>query len=112
MPDWYYVENITDDQAHHLVLLQDLRTDDPVIWALIQGLHTSESIAKLINWPHTYTLNRLRALKNEGLVWDSEGRASVIWALEPNDDHDELQRWVTAQKQPGGLFRRIDRNDE
>jgi hypothetical protein len=112
MPDWYYVDNITDNEAHHLVLLEDLRSEDPVLWALANHKMTSLSIARHINWPHTYTLNRLRALKHEGLVWDREGRRQVIWNLTEDSPHQELKLWVSQQWLEGGVFRRIDRNDE
>jgi hypothetical protein len=113
MPDWYYVDNITPEQAATLTELENLRTDFPVYWALIQGYQTSESIAKLINWPHTYTLNTLRSYKTDGGVTDQEGIASVVWKLTDGvPEYLEYQRWVHRQKQPRGLFRRIDRNDE
>lgn len=103
--DWHYTDNITPIQAHHLVLLDDLREVHPVTWALLLGYKTSESIARHICWPHTTTLDALRQLKSQGLVWDSEGRRSVIWNFDPDKDLAELQLWVIAQRRPGGLFR-------
>jgi hypothetical protein len=103
--DWYHDRDLTTEQADYLYGLEDLRRDNPIVWALIQGLHTSQSIAKLINWPHDWTLIKLRELKSEGLVWDSEGKASVLWHFHPDEEeHLDYQRWVAAQRQPGGIF--------
>jgi hypothetical protein len=107
--DWYVAEGVSTEDAAHLTELEAIRRDDPVYWALVQGLHTSESIAKLILWPHHWVLGTLRRMKEDGLVWESEGKASIIWDL---TETDALQVWVARQKQPAGLFRRTDRNDE
>lgn len=113
MPDWHYVDGINPEQAHHLILLDEYRESQPVAWALIKGLHTSESISKLIGWPHEWVLGKLRLLKNEGLVWDSEGRASVIWNM-TGDARDwwDMKTWYDAQLRPGGLFRRNENSQE
>jgi len=103
--DWHYIDGITPTQAHHLVLLEDMRETEPVTWALIMGLKTCESIAKHIGWPYTTTLAKLRDLKSQGLVWDTEGRRAIVWDFEPTKSLAELQLWVIDQKRPGGLFR-------
>lgn len=110
--DWYTVYGIDDEQAHHLSQLDDLRTTEPIVWALIQGQRTSDTIAKYIAWPHDYVLARLRRLKEEGLVEDSEGKASVIWAMVNDAEYHDLRRWVLAQKGINGLLRRSNRTDE
>lgn len=102
--DWYYIDGITPTQAHHLILLDDLRESDPVTWALVLGLKTSESISRHICWPHTLTLHQLRQYKSQGLVWDTEGRRAVIWTFTPDMRLAELQLWVYQQRRPGGIF--------
>lgn len=111
--DWYVAEGVSKEDAVWLTHLDVLRSDEPVLWALLMGLKTSESIAKHICWPHHWVLGTLRRYKEEGLVWDHEGRASVIWDWESySDELSELRHWIMHQRQPGGIFRQINRNDE
>lgn len=110
--DWYNVYGITPEQADYLSRLDLLRSEEPILWALIQGQLTSDTIAKYIAWPHDYVLGRLRIMKKEGLVWDSEAKAGIVWHIVEGAEYHELRLWVLAQKRAGGLFRRKDRNDE
>jgi methionine synthase II (cobalamin-independent) len=103
--DWHYIDDVSPTQAHHLVLLEDLREAEPITWALLKGLKTSETIAAHICWPHHTTLDKLRELKSQGLVWDTEGRSSVIWNFNPTKELYQLQLWIIAQRRPGGIFR-------
>lgn len=111
MEDWADDIDLTIEQADHLNNLDDLRVEDPILWAMVQGVRTSRSIAARICWPHDYTLFRLREYKSNFLVEDSEGKRSIEWRL-MGDYHRELASWVHAQKGTGGLFLPEDRNDE
>lgn len=111
--DWHSDRDLSHWQASKLTELQELRTDRPIVWALVNGVRTSESIAARINWPHDWVMIHLRELKKETVVYDTEGKASVEWHLMPDEEAlIELQIWVNAQRQPGGIFKRNDRNDE
>ena len=110
--DWYNVYGITQEQAYYLSQLDLLRADEPILWALINGKMTSHTISKSINWPHDYVLGRLRIMKQEGLVWDSEGRRSIYWHMVEGAEYHELRRWVEQQWSPGGLFYRNEQAQE
>lgn len=111
--DWYHDPDLTTEQADYLDGLDELRIENPVIWALLCGMQTSRSIAKLICWPHDDVLLRLREYKKEGLVYDEEGKASMLWHFHPDEtEHLDYKRWVHTQRQPGGLFNPVERRDE
>lgn len=111
--DWFVAEGVSEEDAHMLTGLDLLRTQEPVLWALILGLRTSETIAKHIGWPHHWVLGTLRQYKERGLVSDHEGRSSVVWEWESYScELSELRTWAYAQKTPGGIFRPKDRNDD
>lgn len=112
--DWYTIYGVDDEQAEQLTRLDTLRQHNPVTWGLIQGNKTSEAIAKLICWPHEYVLGQLRQLKRDGWVWDTEGPRQIHWHLteEQSKDYLELRSWVYAQRQPRGLFRRNEDEQE
>lgn len=111
--DWYSIYGINDDQAYHLTELDNLRTSSPIIWALVQGKHTSLAISQLICYPHDYTLGRLREYKREGMVWDHEGRKSILWNIhEDYLDKIFLRDWVQAQRRAGGLFYRNEESQD
>lgn len=95
--------DLTTQDAEALAELDDLRTNDPIVWALINGVQTSRSIAKRINWPHDWVLITLREFKRDSIVYDIEGKASVIWQLN-DDDYLRLKDWVARQWVTGGLF--------
>lgn len=111
--DWYTVYGIDDHDAYQLTDLDDLRTTEPIIWAMVQGKQTSLAISQLISWPHDYTLGILREYKHEGRVWDREGRRSILWDFGENQTDDiDLRTWVQAQRRPGGLFSRPEEQQE
>jgi len=97
--------DLTQHQADCLTTLHDLRNDEPIVWSLINGVQTSRSIAKRINWPHDWVLITLRELKKLGLVYDLEGKASIIWQLmDTQEELLQLKDWVARQWVTGGLF--------
>ena len=111
--DWYHDPDLTTEQADYLSGLEELRIEQPIIWALLCGIQTSRSIARHIAWPHEDVLLKLRELKREGLVYDTEGRRSILWQFHPNEsEHLDYQRWYRAQSKPGGLFNPAERRDE
>lgn len=111
-PNWYHDRDLTTEQADYLDGLESLRVEQPIVWALINGLQTSRSIAKRINWPHDWVVLGLRKYKKEGLVYDLEGRRSVIWQLaEDETEHYDYKRWVAVQGMPGGLFNPHETNE-
>jgi hypothetical protein len=112
MEDWADDIDLTTDQADHLNRLDDLRVEDPILWAMVCGVRTSRSISGRITWPHDYTLFKLREYKRDYRVIDTEGKRSVEWHFsEVEDELRELARWVHANKGTGGLFL-PDENDE
>lgn len=112
-PDWYHDRDLTTEQADYLAGLQTLRTEQPVVWSLINGLQTSRSIAKRINWPHDWVMIQLRELKRQGLAYDLEGRRSVIWHIsEDEKEHIDYMNWVRLQWLPGGLFNPHEQRQE
>lgn len=105
MIDWHDDIDLTPEQATYLNRLDELRLDDPILWAMTQGVRTSRGIASRITWPHDYTLHTLRQYKRDYRVIDTEGRRSVEWHFsEVEDELRELARWVHANKGTGGLF--------
>lgn len=110
--DWYNVYGITPEQADYLSRLDILRAEEPILWALINGKVTSLTICKDINWPHDYVLGRLRIMKQEGLVWDSEGPRSIHWHMVEGAEYHELRLWVRRQWMAGGLFYRNEQPQE
>lgn len=111
--DWYHDPDLTTEQADYLDGLEQLRIEQPIVWSLINGLQTSRSIAKRINWPHDWVLFKLRELKKEGLVYDEEGKASMLWHFHPEEtEYLDYQRWVSTQWLPGGLFNPVEKRDE
>lgn len=95
--------DLTPEQSHNLTELDDLRINLPVVWSLINGVQTSRSIAKRINWPHDWVLITLREFKREGIVFDAEGKASVTWHL-IDEEYLQFKDWVARQWVKGGLF--------
>lgn len=102
--------DLTDEQATALAELDDLRINLPVVWSLINGVQTSRSIAKRINWPHDWVMITLRELKRDGIVYDLEGKASVIWQLN-DEEYLNLKDWVARQWITGGLFNPAQSNE-
>lgn len=108
---WYHEHDAST--ADILYNLQDLRTENPIVWALIQGLHTSRSIAARLCWPHDDVLFHLRQLKQQGTVYDTEGKRSILWYLSPDErQYRYYEAWVARQKQRGGLFNPIEEAQE
>jgi len=114
MPDWFYAEGVDHEQAHYLTRLEEIHLEEPVIWAMILHKSTAHTIAKHIAWPITWVLGTLRRLKQEGLVWDSEGRRQVTWDFAVNCEYTELREWVGRNWMPGGIFHPTssNRNDD
>jgi len=114
--DWLSTSNIYHyghENAHDLQALDDLRVEDPILHCLVTGTRTAQRIAARMTWPHAEVLLMLREYKKQNRVYDIEGQRSVEWHLtECEDELLQLQSWVRAQVQPGGLFGRINRNDD
>lgn len=109
-PNWHADRDLSTEDADALEQLEELRCYDPIIWAITSGIMTSRSIAKLIHWPHDWVMIELKRLKKEGIVWDSEGRRSILWQLTDGGDQ-HLRGWVARQKLTGGIFNPLDRNE-
>lgn len=108
--DWADDPEITIVEADKLNELDKLRRRTPIIWALVHGLQTSRSIAGWVCWPHYYVIWQLRKYKEEGLVYDNEGRRHVVWRFDTRSSDPEvkhwlaLRKWIQAQQRDGGLF--------
>lgn len=111
-PQWYSL-GYNDTDAFYLHGLERARVEEPVLHQLILGIKTATSIATNLGWPRTHVMNYLRDYKQRGMVYDEEGRRSIVWNLISgvDDDYDEIKAWALRQKSPGGLFNAEDRNE-
>lgn len=104
-PDWYHDRDLTTEEADYLAGLDEIRANQPLVWALVCGLQTVPTIAKTICWPQDWVLLKLRELKKDDIVFDSEGKRSVLWQFMPHEcEYLEYKAWVLRQKLKGGLF--------
>lgn len=105
-PPWHEDHSLTPEQATILTALDDLRTDRPVLWAMVMGKTTSHSIAKYLAYPQDWVLIILRGYKKNTIVTDHETpKWGMVWIIA--DDEKELwglRAWVVQENRPAGLF--------
>ncbi len=105
-PFWPDDRSLTDAQVDNLHTMDRLRTDRPVIWAMVMGKRTSQSIARYLGYPQDWVLLILRGYKKAGEVTDYEtvGQGMVWNFMEDEADLWALKSWAQAETRKGGLF--------
>lgn len=100
-PDWHILlEPPNHHHIDHLDELENLRTNDPVLWLIITGARTSVWIAKRLAWPHETVLTHLRQYKAEGYLFDYEGPRNILWATCPGI-YEDLLAWLEERRRKG-----------
>jgi hypothetical protein len=108
-PDWREDNDLTTDQQYNLTYLSELMIEQPIIWVMIQGVTTSQTMAARLCWPHDWVMIGLRQYKEDGFVVDREGLRSIEWHFSDQMADTEIVdmvAWVHTQKGKGGLFSR------
>lgn len=110
-PDWREDHDLTIEQQYELAYLSEMMVEHPILWVMIQGVTTSQTMAARLCWPHDWIMIGLRRYKEQGWVVDTEGKRSVEWhflELEQGGETNltRMVAWVHTQKGKGGLFSR------
>lgn len=94
IPNWQW-HNTGDRVTREL--LDDYRSDHPILWALCVGHRTARAIANALAMPYDIVLYELRQYKNrDGLIEDAESARAVVWGI-IDDDLAELRAFARAQ---------------
>lgn len=94
IPSWHWHNT---GHTHTRELLDDYRTDHPILWALCVGHRTARAIANALAMPYDVVLYELRQYKNrDGLIEDFESQRAVVWRI-IDEDMVELKAFALAQ---------------
>lgn len=103
IPDWEW-HNLPDEDMRILDALDDLRRDEPIVWAMVLGHRNSHRIAQSLGMPHETVLYELRRYKRREITIDEQLDSGIVWRL-LDDHHLELRRWVAALRKKDRLDR-------